>query len=266
MPLTRGAPPAACSPAGLFTNACTHPLGPRGPAAPGSHAPALTLPGRIGAPPPSPALSPQLHAPPGGSTSFSLAWGMEPAPAPSGGRGGVRAAPAAEAYYAPPPPVAAHADYPPASAPQPSPYGAYAPAQQVHAPSYAAPAAMPFAAMPQPTAAAAAPVAPAPAVTGVTCSSNAYATGSNQNCGACAARWAGGGAQRVGGWGGLLARQLFGNALTHRLPPPTSPSPHPAALQATSSRTAAPRACTRPPVGAARSPSGRRPGGVDGAD
>lgn len=123
----------------------------------------------------------QLHAPPGGASSFSLGWGSEPAPAPV--THGIR-----REYHGGSDVFAAAA--PPAAAYGGGAYGAAPPA---------APSAMRMAgsditntAQQQYGAGPADPTAPpmgAPALGGaVTSSSNAYATGANQNCGAWAKR------------------------------------------------------------------------------
>jgi SPIRAL1-like protein len=99
--------------------------------------------------------SSKVLAPPGGATSWSMGWGSEPAPAePRRGRGSGLAAPPAAAAYEP----RAHA---PAEAAAADPYSAYS------APAAAAPAAF----------------APPPPRALSSVSSNAYASGANQNAG-----------------------------------------------------------------------------------
>jgi hypothetical protein len=140
----------------------------------------------------------QVHAPPGGASSFSLAWGAEPADPV--GRSGRRAVPAVAA----PAPAFAPAY---SAAPAPSPY-APEPAMGIPAPAYGAPAyaAPPSRALPPggdlggvgalaygggygiATPAASAPLAdpyPAPAARhgAASTSSNAFASGANQNSG-----------------------------------------------------------------------------------
>ena len=110
----------------------------------------------------------RVAAPPGGATSFSLAWGLEPAAAPTGGRGGVRAPFDPYATSAPAPVAAPPA--PGCSQPiEPSPAHAFTNISNVAHPS-AAPALAPV------------------ATGGVHCSSNAYASGANQNSGALSRR------------------------------------------------------------------------------
>lgn len=138
----------------------------------------------------------KVHAPPGGASSFSLAWGAEPADPV--GRSGRRAVPAVAA----PAPAFAPAY---SAAPAPSPY-APEPAMGIPAPAYGAPAyaAPPSRALPPggdlggvgaygggygiATPAASAPLAdpyPAPAARhgAASTSSNAFASGANQNSG-----------------------------------------------------------------------------------
>lgn len=121
-------------------------------------------------------LALQVHAPPGGSTSFSLAWGMESA-APEPARGIRRQDPNASSGFYGGAPSAAMPSYASAAPPAASAYGPYAGRVGQDISNIAYNGAPPAQQAPSSTSS-------APGVTGVSCSSNAYASGANQNCGA----------------------------------------------------------------------------------
>ena len=111
----------------------------------------------------------QLHAPPGGSSSFSIGWNSEPAPVevPRPGRKQFGADPYLPSQPAPAPSAYTMTAYA-APAAAPSAYGPYGGARPAQEPGYDAYSATP-------------PTAP---IGGPGVSSNAYATGANQNSGA----------------------------------------------------------------------------------